>query len=104
ADLPGTREYFRILDRSFVHEVIRSDRRVTFHHFQGVAMEVSCAVEPGLVALIRDFHNERVSFPVANRPAHPRAIGRLWLAVYMDDAGRGGKFVRDQDLFRSLNN
>src|SRR5262249_61299583 len=66
-------------------------------------MEVPCAVEPGLVALIRDFHNKRISFPVADRPPHPRSIGRLWVATNMDDASRGCKLIRDQDLIRSLN-
>src|SRR5437870_1060030 len=104
ADFPGTREHFRILDRRFVQEVIRSDRRVALYDFQGVAAEVSGAVEPGLVALIGDFHNERVSFPVTNRPAHPRAIGRRRIATYMNDTSRGAKLVRDQDLCRGLNN
>src|SRR3989454_10032688 len=104
ADFPRTRKHFRILDCRFVHEVIRSDWRVAFHHFQGFAVKVSRAVKPGLVALIRDFNNERVSLPMANRPAHPRAIGRRRLATYMNDASRGGKLVCDQDLCRGLNN
>src|SRR5262249_19488323 len=33
ADFPGTCEHFWILDRRFVHEVIRSDRRVALHDF-----------------------------------------------------------------------
>src|SRR5262245_41962516 len=67
-------------------------------------MEVHCAVEPGLFTLTRDFHNKRISFPVADRPAHPRSIGRLWVATKMDDASRGRKLIRDQDLIWSLNN
>src|SRR5437867_11832169 len=95
ADFPGTRKHFGILYRRFVHEVIRSDWRVAFHDFQRIAVEVSCAVKPALVALIRDFYNQRVSFPLADRPAHPRTVGRRRLAAYMNHASRGGKLIAD---------
>ena len=67
-------------------------------------MEISGTVEPGLLDLIRYVDHERVAFPAANRPAHPRIRRSLWLAIHENRARRIRIFIRDQDLFRSLNN
>src|SRR5439155_20076982 len=48
ADLPGSREHLRVLDRGFVQHGIGSDERVAFDHVQAVAREIPRAVEPRL--------------------------------------------------------
>src|SRR4029450_8737473 len=46
SDLPGTREHIWILDRSFVHQVIRAHRRVAFDDVQLVRVKVAGPIEP----------------------------------------------------------
>src|SRR5215831_19033946 len=70
-DLPWTREYFGILDRRFVHQVIRRERRVPLYHMQRVAVEVAGAVEPSFIVLGGHIDDERIAVPASNGPAHP---------------------------------
>jgi len=63
--LPRPREHLRIFYRRFIHEMVRTYRRVPFNHVQSVAMEIPGAVEPGIFVEPGDIDNQRVSLPVA---------------------------------------
>src|SRR5205807_8259420 len=75
-DLPWTREYFRVFDRSLVHQMEWRQRRVTLHDMQSVAMEISSAIEPGFIVLRSHVNHQRVTVPSSDGPAHPRIGGR----------------------------
>src|SRR5881396_2244019 len=103
SDLPRTRKHLRILDRGLVHQMVWRQGRVTFYHMQGIAMEVSGAVEPGFIVLSGYVNHQRVTVPTSDGPAHP-GIGRsLGLAIHIDHARRTGKLVGEQDLLGCLN-
>jgi hypothetical protein len=48
AQLPRSREDFRIFDRRFVPQMIRTGPRIALDHMERVAVEVAGAIEPGL--------------------------------------------------------
>src|SRR6266705_6526865 len=103
ADFPRTRKHLRILNRGLVHQMVWRQRRVTLHHMQSVAMEISGPVEPGLIVLSGYVNDQRVTVPTSDGPAHP-GIGRsLGLAIHIDHARRTGKLVGEQDLLGCLN-
>src|SRR6266571_8383313 len=68
ADLPGPCENLRVLDRGFVHQVIRTDRGVPLDDVKRVAVIVARAIEPRLLALSCDVDHERVALPASARP------------------------------------
>src|SRR5258706_15568310 len=86
AYLPWTSKNLRILDCRLIQKVVRSERRVTFDDMYGITMEISGAVEPGAVVLIRHLNNQCVPFPVPYRPAHPGIRGNPRLTIHVDDA------------------
>src|SRR4029453_10215298 len=57
ADLPRTREHVRVFDGRFVHHVIRAHRRVPLDDVQRIAVVVTGAIEPRLLALACDIDN-----------------------------------------------
>src|SRR5206468_386529 len=88
ADLPRSREHVRILDGRFIEEMVRARGGVTFDNVQGVAVEISRAIEPGLVVETRGVNDQRFSFPVSVRPSHPAVSGRLLVFIHIDGAHR----------------
>src|SRR5579862_4969379 len=67
---PGLRKYFRILDRRFIADRVRSHGRVALRNVQRIAMKISRPVEPGVRRKVRDVDNQRISVPTANRVSH----------------------------------
>src|SRR5213075_323772 len=61
-------------------------------------MKVASSIEPGFGPQSRHVNNERVSFPVAAVPTHPRGRWRLLLPVHTNDAVCTRVFVRHQDV------
>ena len=61
-------------------------------------MVVPCTVEPRLVSEARHVDDERLPFPVAARPTHPRIRRALLLAVHPDDAAGARELVRDEQV------
>src|SRR5438445_509121 len=57
ADLPRSREHVRILDGRLIEKMVRAGGGVSFDHVQRVAMEISCAVEPGLIVETRGIND-----------------------------------------------
>src|SRR5213078_185289 len=58
AQFPRSREHFGIVDRRLVIDVASVHRREAFDDLERVAVEVSCLVEPGLVAQAGNFHSD----------------------------------------------
>ena len=75
-DSPGTRKDFRIFDRHFVANGVRSDRREAFNEMQRFAVEIAGPVEPVLVVEIRHIDDQRIPLPAADRMTHLRIVGR----------------------------
>src|SRR4029077_10037653 len=98
ANLPGPREDFGIFDRCFVHQVERTHRSVTFHYVKLIAVIVSRAIEPSLLAEPCHVDNQRSALPPAARPAHPRWDGGFLLRVHADDARGAGILVGDEHV------
>src|SRR5438132_13457004 len=69
--LPRPRKHFWVFDRSLVDERVRAVGSVAFDHMQGVAVKISCPIEPGLVVEPRHIDHQSVPLPTANRPTHP---------------------------------
>src|SRR5712692_1819862 len=97
AHLPGASKHLRVLDRGFVREVVRTHGSVAFNHMQRVAMEVPGPVEPGLLAESCHVNNQRIPFPAAARPAHPRIGGSLPLPIHTDAPSGTRELISDQD-------
>src|SRR4051812_35782221 len=57
--LPRTGEDLLILDRDVVLEGVRTDRRISLGHPQGVAVKIPGAVEPGLIVETGRIDDER---------------------------------------------
>src|SRR5437899_12904930 len=72
ADLPGSREHLRVLDRGLVHQMVWRQGRVTLHDMQRVAMEISGLVETGFIVYSGDVNYQRVSVPSSDGSCHPR--------------------------------
>ena len=69
---------------------------------QSIAMEIPRPVKPGLIVEVRHIDDERITFPMAHRPSHPRICGTLQLAVHTDDTAGAGKFVSHHNIRRRL--
>ena len=102
ADLPGSREHLRVLDRGFVQHGIGSDERVAFDHVQAVAREIPRAVEPRLAVEAGHIDDERVAVPAPARLPHPRIDGSRFQLGHADHARGARKFIADQDRRGSL--
>src|SRR3954462_8287982 len=103
ADFPRAREHLRILDGGFIQNDIGTARRVALHYMQGVAMEISGSVEPGLIVQTSHVDHQCVALPVSNRPTHP-AIDRGGTRFPHVDGANGARvLIRYQDGFRRLN-
>src|SRR3989442_6528928 len=113
ADLPGSRKDLRILDQSFVREVIRAERGESFDHMQGLAVEIPGPVEPVLARWplgreengcreSRHIDNQRIALPFAVGPTHPRIDGRLRGFPHIDLAASVGILVDDRQPFLTL--
>src|SRR5262245_52783670 len=100
--LPWPGEDVRILDRRFVHERVRTGRRITLDYVQRLAREIPCPIEPGVAVESGDVHNERVALPAAVRPAHPEIDGRFLVVLQLDDAGRVAVPEHHENLVRHL--
>src|SRR5215510_6456310 len=61
ADLPGPGEHLGVLDRDFVHDHVRTGRRVPLDDVQRVGGVVACPVEPRLAVESGNVHDERVA-------------------------------------------
>src|SRR4029077_8962947 len=72
---------------------------VALDHMQGVAMEIPGPVEPGLLAESCHVDNQRIPFPMAARPAHPRIGGRLSLPIHTDGPSGTRELIGDQDVW-----
>src|SRR5436190_18752103 len=103
ADLPRSREHVRILDGGFIEEMVGARGGESLDNVQGVAVEISRAVEPGLVVETRGVDDQRFSFPVSVRPSHPAVSGRLLVFVHIDGAHRPRERVDHHDVLRALN-
>src|SRR5213594_3115692 len=101
-DLPRTGKHLRILNRSFVHERICATRRVAFHDMQSVAMKITCAIEPGLVAQAGDVDHERLAFPTTIGPSHPAIPRSLRRGPHINDANGACVFVGHHNILWSL--
>ena len=100
---PRTREHLRILDRHFVADGVGTDRRVTLHQAQRVAVEVPGSIEPVLAVEVRHLDDQRISFPAADRVAHVGIVGRALDLVQVDHATRVRERVGHVNLVRALN-
>ena len=101
-DSPGAREDFRILDRHFVVDGVRCNRREAFDEVQGITMEVSGSVEPAPVVEPCHVDDQRVALPAADRVAHPGVVGRPLDLAQMNGASRVRKREGHLDLVRAL--
>src|SRR5262245_50842830 len=70
-DSPGSRINLRVLDRRFILQRVGSSHRVTLADVGVHAEIISGPIEPKLVVEGGDARDERVSFPVVARVAHP---------------------------------
>src|SRR5438093_8563567 len=75
ADFPGPCEYFRVLNGRFVLDRVSRDRRVSLDNVQGIAMEITGSIEPGIRCEAGDIDDKCIAFPVADRVAHVRVGG-----------------------------
>src|SRR5258708_27730623 len=66
-DAPWPRKHLRVFDGDFVTDDVWRLERKTLDEMQGVAMEVSGAVEPVPAVEIRDVHHQRVAVPSSDR-------------------------------------
>ena len=71
SDLPRPREDFRILDRGLVVEDIRTDRGISLHHVERLAVEVARPVEPCLIVETGRGNHQRIPLELADRLPHP---------------------------------
>src|SRR5579863_1473608 len=99
---PRPRKYFRVLDGGFVIDGVGARGSVAFDYMQGVTMEVPRPVEPCLIVKTSDVDNERIALPMADRPAHPRIIGTLQLAIHIDGSSGTRELIGHEDVFGSL--
>src|SRR5262249_21326073 len=76
AHLPRTSEDLRVLDGRLIGDYIRTGALVAFHYVQFIAMEVSRAVEPGLIVQVGYVDHESIALPAPDRLAHPGIGGR----------------------------
>src|SRR3989442_1136693 len=104
ADLPRAREDFGVFDRGLVREDVGARAPVAFNDMQRVAVEVTGSVEPALIVEARHVDDQRVSFPVADRLAHPR-VYRSGAGIFQIDVANGARvFVGEKDRLRALKN
>src|SRR5437879_6035447 len=69
--VPRPRKHFWVFERGLVEERVRAAGSVAFDHMLGVAVEISCPIEPALVVEPRHIDHQSVPFPTAGRPTHP---------------------------------
>src|ERR1700687_5802486 len=62
-------------------------------------MEISGPVEPGLLAESCHVDNQRIPFPMAARPTHPRISGSLPLPIHTDAPSGARELIGDQDVW-----
>src|SRR5262249_50966294 len=110
ADLPGSGKDFRILDRGFVRQVIRTEGGEALHHMQALGVEIPGSVEPMLAGRPlwrekdgcgegRDIDDERIRLPSPVRPPHPTIDGRLSRLAHVDFATGIRVLVHDRHPF-----
>src|SRR5213593_2242942 len=113
ADLPWSRKDLRILDQSFVRQVIRAEWGKSFDHMQGIAVEIPGPVEPVLARWplrreqngcreSRHIDNQRIALPFAVGPAHPGIDGRLRWFPHIDLAASVGILIDDRQPLLTL--
>src|SRR5213593_3025569 len=103
ADFPGPRKYFRVFDGGLVLDRISRDRAVSLDNVQGVAMEITGSIEPGIRREAGDIDDKCIAFPAADRVAHVR-VGGVWLNLIQMDRPLGVCEFEDHHYFvRSLN-
>src|SRR5260370_36714478 len=67
---PRPRKHFWVFDRGLVEERVRAAGSVAFDHMQGVAVEISCRIEPTLVVEPRHIAPQRIPFPTPVQPTN----------------------------------
>ena len=120
ADRPRTRVHVRVLDRSLIRKVIRSNPANTLHHVQAVGVVVASAVQEsnlnrpfliesgdGAAHEAAAVDHECVALPSTVRPSHPCVGWWRALAAHVNGAMRAGELrhhenrrVRLYDLHR----
>src|SRR5438309_2105900 len=71
---------------------------------QRVAMEISCAVKPGILDHPSHVDHKRIPVPGTTRPAHPRIDWGLAFHTNIYDARSERKFIVEGHILRRLHN
>ena len=83
---------------------IAADRRIALDDVQRLAVKIAGPIEPCFAVERVHIDDQRVAFPSAARPPHPRIGGAFVFAVHVDCAACAGVFIGHQDMRRRLHN
>src|SRR5437879_5908117 len=75
AHLPRSRKNVRVFDRGLVHNMVGTDRSIPLDQVQGIAVVIPRAIKPSPGYKPCGVNDQRISFKMPVRPAHP-TIGR----------------------------
>src|SRR5216683_1108914 len=95
--LPRPRKHFWVFDRGLVEERVRAAGSVAFDHMQGIAVEISCPIEPALVVEPGHIDHQSVPLPTASGPTHPTVGGAGPRIVHRDVANSARVLIGDHD-------
>src|ERR1700724_4145483 len=65
-------------------------------------MEIAGPIKPRLIVKARYVDDQRIAFPMADRPTHPCIIGTFQLAIHVDVSSGARELIGHKDVLRSL--
>src|SRR3989304_1751012 len=102
----------RIIDRDFDVKIVQARARDSFDHVHLVGMRMALIINPGSFIEANGIHNQRITFPVADRVSRKRGevfeilFRRMWAPIQKNLAPRASWKFPDLDdafLFKELN-
>src|SRR6185503_11227089 len=88
----------RVFDRGFVHHMVRTEGSVPLNDMESIGMVITSPIEPRLLTLSGNVNYQRVAFPSAARPTHPRICRSFLRRIHTNRASRACELICHQNV------